>query len=43
MKKENLNKILGRNEITYLVEVDKHINLDKKILITGANIIRFNY
>ena len=37
MKKENLNKILGRNEITYLVEVDKHINLDKKILITGAN------
>jgi FlaA1/EpsC-like NDP-sugar epimerase len=37
MKKENLNKILGRNEITYLVEVDKHISLDKKILITGAN------
>jgi FlaA1/EpsC-like NDP-sugar epimerase len=37
MNKENLNKILGRNEIKYLVEVDKHINLDKKILITGAN------
>jgi FlaA1/EpsC-like NDP-sugar epimerase len=37
MNKENLKKILGRNEITYLVEVDKHISLDKKILITGAN------
>jgi FlaA1/EpsC-like NDP-sugar epimerase len=37
MNKDNLNKILGRNELKYLVDADKNVNIDKKILITGAN------
>lgn len=37
MNKDSLNKILGRNELKYLVDADKNVKIDKKILITGAN------
>jgi FlaA1/EpsC-like NDP-sugar epimerase len=37
MKKERMNKILGRNEIQELVDIDKNLKTNKKILITGAN------
>jgi FlaA1/EpsC-like NDP-sugar epimerase len=34
---KNLEKILGRNEIKALVDIDENVTIDKKILITGAN------
>lgn len=37
MNKESLIKILGRDEIQPLVDIDKQVKIDKKILITGAN------
>lgn len=37
MNKESLVKILGRDEIQPLVDIDKHVKINKKVLITGAN------
>jgi FlaA1/EpsC-like NDP-sugar epimerase len=37
MNKEILVKILGRDEIQPLVDIDKHVKINKKVLITGAN------
>jgi len=37
MNKESLIKILGRDEIQTLVDIDKHVKIIKKVLITGAN------
>lgn len=37
MNKESLIKILGRDEIQPLVDIDKHVKISKKVLITGAN------
>lgn len=37
MNKESLIKILGRDEIQPLVDIDKQAKINKKVLITGAN------
>ena len=36
-KKEEMHKILGRSEIQALVDIDKNLKINKRILITGAN------
>jgi len=37
MNKESLIKILGRDEIQPLVDIDKQVKINKKVLITGSN------
>ena len=37
MNTERMNKILGRNEIQALVNIDENLKINKRILITGAN------
>jgi FlaA1/EpsC-like NDP-sugar epimerase len=37
MNKKSLIKILGRDEIQPLVDIDKQVKINKRVLITGAN------